>query len=148
MPNRFAPRPSDGALVKVEGSESALGDSQSIKIAVGARTFATLGAGPTESTTADRAVVDLTGRSTCRVLAQILTAFVTGNLKLQYSLDGGGAYTDLTGGLLTPTVVGPAVSALVAIPVAARTVAIIRLACFGGNGAESPIITAVHLETS
>jgi hypothetical protein len=90
-------------------------------------------------------VVDLTGRTNCRLLAHISVAFVTGNMKAQYSTDGTN-FSDLTAALNSPTTTGLKASNSAAIPAGAKTLVILRLAVTGGNGTEDPVVNGADVE--
>lgn len=112
---------------------------------VAPRTYTNQGAGPTESSTSDRALIDLTGRSNARLLAQVSTAFGTGNVKVQYSTDGS-SFSDLTTGLQSQTSTGLKASASAAIPAGAKQLVQLRVVAFGGNGTEDPVVNGASVE--
>lgn len=116
-----------------------------LPIAQANRTFTNLGAGPTESSSTDRVLADLTGKTNVRVFAHITVAFVTGNLKVQYSTDGTN-FSDLTTGLQSQTSTGLKTSASAAIPAGAKALVILRMVGYGGNGTEDPAVNGVALE--
>lgn len=130
----------------VQGNAGAAGLTL-IRLMVAARTYTNLGAGPTESNAADRALVDLTGRTNARIHGHVSTAFVTGNVKAQYSTDGS-AFSDLTTGLVSPTTTGLKTSAAAAIPAGAKQLVILRVVATGGNGTEDPVVNAVTVEVT
>lgn len=148
------PCPADGAqgpqgiqgpqgLQGAQGPQGAAGLTI-LRLMVAARTYTNLGAGPTESSTADRALIDLTGRTNARVHAHVSVAFGTGNLKVQYSTDGTN-FSDLTTGL-SNTGTGLRTSASAAIPAGAKQLVILRIVAFGGNGTEDPVANGVTVE--
>jgi len=114
---------------------------------ISARTYTNQGAGPTESSTQDRAVIDLTGKTNVWFRAHVSVAFVTGNVKLQYSTDGT-TFVDLTGGLQSQTSTGLKASASAAIPAGAKTAVLLRVVAFGGNATEDPVVNALTVEWS
>jgi hypothetical protein len=116
-----------------------------IRLGVAARTYTNQGAGAAESNVADRALVDLTGRTNARIHGHVSVVFVTGNVKAQYSIDGA-AWSDLTTGLVAQTSTGLKTSAATAIPAGAKRLVILRVAAFGGNGTEDPVVNAVTVE--
>jgi len=104
-----------------------------------------MGAGPVESSVLNRALVDLTGRTNARIHAHVTVAFVTGNLKAQYSTDGS-SFSDLTTGLVSPTGTGLKTSASAAIPAGAKQLVLLRMVGYGGNGTEDPAVSGVAVE--
>lgn len=116
-----------------------------LRLMVAARTYTNQGAGPTESNTADRALIDLTGRSNARIFGHISVAFVTGNVKIQYSTDGTN-FSDLTTGLQSQTGAGLKSSASAAIPAGAKQLVVLRVVAFGGNGTEDPVVNGLTVE--
>lgn len=116
-----------------------------IRLMVAARTYTNLGAGPTESNAADRAMIDLTGRTNARIHGHVSVAFVTGNLKVQYSTDGS-AFSDLTTGLVSQTSTGLKTSASAVIPAGAKQLVLLRVVATGGNGTEDPVVNGVTVE--
>ncbi len=112
--------------------------SNHIRLNVANRTYTNLGAGPTESNAADRAIIDLTSFTNVRLLARVVTAGVTGSIKAQYSLNAS-AWSDLTTTIsLAPA--GLKASASQAIPVGAKALVLLRLVGVGGNGTEDPVV--------
>ncbi len=116
-----------------------------IRLQVAAITLTNLGAGPTESSVLNRALVDLTGRTNCRIHAHVTVAFVTGNAKVQYSTDGT-TFSDLTTGLVSQTSTGLKTSASAAIPAGAKQLVVLRVVGTGGNGTEDPAVNGVTVE--
>ena len=115
-----------------------------IRLMVAARTYTNLGAGPTESNAADRAVCDLTGRTNARFSAHVSTQGVNGLFKVQYSTDAS-SWADLTG-TIAAAGAGIKASALGAIPAGAKALVILRIVGVSGNATEDPVMNAAVVE--
>jgi hypothetical protein len=148
------PAGADGAqgLQGEQGIQGVKGDPGAagltlIRLMVAARTYTNQGAGPTESSTADRCVVDLTGRTNARLFINITTAIASGTAswKCQYSTDNTN-WSDLTTSTLSNTTVGPKASASAAIPAGAKQLVILRIVATGGNGTEDPVLATAAVE--
>jgi hypothetical protein len=111
---------------------------------VAPRTYTNQGAGPTESSTQDRAVVDLTGRTSARILGHVSTGGTTAVFKAQYSTDGT-SFSDLTN-TIAASGTGLKASASMAIPGGAKAVVILRVVATTGNGTEDPVLNGVDVE--
>ena len=136
----------------IQGIQGAQGDPGApgaagltlIRLMVAPRTFTNLGAGPTEISAQDRAVVDLTGRTNCRVFAHVSTQGVTGVFRAQYSLDAS-AWVNLTN-TVAAAGTGLKASASAAIPAGAKALCILRFVATGGNTTEDPVVNAAVVE--
>lgn len=141
----------DGAQ-GIQGTQGVKGDTgltgaaglTLIRLCVAARTYTNQGAGPTESSTADRAVVDLTGRTNARILGHVSTQGSTAVFKVQYSIDGS-AWSDLTN-TIAALGTGLKASASAAIPAGAKQLVLLRIVATGGNATEDPVLNAVTVE--
>jgi hypothetical protein len=111
---------------------------------VAPRTYTNQGAGPTESSTSDRAVVDLTGRANCRILGHVSTGGTTAVFQAQYSTDGTN-FSNLTNTISCATT-GLKASTSAAIPAGAKALVILRIVAISGNGTEDPVLNAVDVE--
>lgn len=115
-----------------------------MRLSVAARTYTNQGAGPTESNVADRAVIDLTGRTNARIFGHVSTQGANAVWKAQYSTDGT-SFSDLTN-TIPALGTGLKASASAAIPAGAKALVILRVVATGGNGTEDPVLNGVEVE--
>ena len=118
-----------------------------LRLLVAPRTYTNQGAGPTESNTADRALIDLTGRTNVRLLGHVSTAGVTAVWRAQYSLNGT-TFADLGNTIPSSGATGLKASSLAAIPALAKALVLIRVVATGGNSTEDPVLNGVTLEVT
>lgn len=107
------------------------------RLVVAQRTYTNLGAGPTEASTADRVMMDLTNADEVRLVCSINVAGVTGDLKAQYSPDATTNWFDLTT-LIDISTTGDKSSSWQAVPAGAKQLVHIRLVGVNGNTTEDP----------
>lgn len=121
------------------------GGWNALRMTVSARTFASLPSADTEVSAADRHAVDLTHARQASIVAHVQTAGTTGVACIQYTLDNA-SWFDLTNTISLAST-GLKKSAVMVIPLAARTLVTLRLIGRNGNGVESPaVLSGVSVE--
>jgi hypothetical protein len=92
---------------------------------------------------------DLTGMTTYRLSANTVTGFAGATLKVQYSIDNGANWPDLTATISIASAALrriPAADPWSSIPLAARGQILARVVSAGGDGAADPVVSQVVLE--
>lgn len=96
-----------------------------------------------------RLSVDLTNATQARFSANVVASGTGGaTLRVQYSTDGGGTWTNLDGGAgpTIPVAAGRQATAFFSIDAAAKADVLLRVVGQGGNGNADPSFTTIELE--
>jgi hypothetical protein len=94
------------------------------------------------------ALGDLTQASECRLMTYVGAVGAAGaQMRLQYSADNGGTFTDIAGATVSLATVGPKASAWVTLPNPAKVATgVLRVMGSGGDGVADPQIGATQVE--
>lgn len=131
-----------------------LGPVADVSLIQAALTVTNIAAALTDASAACRQYQDLRPFNFVRLGGNVTTQAANGGqVRLQYSTDGGStfAYFDTTNSGPAVSLIGTGVktSGWVAVPAAAqRENAILRLITISGDGAEDPVVSALHAEFS